>query len=324
MLTTVAARIIQALLVVAVMSLLVFAGVYVIGNPLEILVSPQASQQDLAQATAALGLDRPLHEQYLSFLRRALQGDLGISFVSGLPALPLVLNRLPATLELAVTAMLIAMVIGIPLGILAGLAPRTRLTRLLIAGSVLGFSLPTFWLGMMLITVFSVMLGWLPPVGRGETAQLGGVAWSFLTADGLRHLILPACTLALFQLTLLLRLARTGTREVAQLDYVRFARAKGLAPIDVVIRHILPNVLMPLITVAGMELGALIGFAVVTETVYAWPGMGKLLIDSIAVLDRPVVVAYLLVVVLVFVLINAVVDVLHLIVDPRMRAQRAQ
>ena len=319
MLSHIVHRVLQSFGVLAAMSLLVFAGVYAVGNPMDILVNPQSDQNEIARATAALGLDRPLLEQYFVFLKHAATGDLGRSFAFNVPAIGLILERMPATLELAAAAMLIAVVLGIPLGLWAGLKPRSATGKAIMAGSILGFSLPTFWVGLMLIMVFSVWLGWLPTSGRGPTTNLIGVPVSFLTLEGLRHLVLPAANLALFNLSLLIRLARSGTREAMQQDYVRFARAKGLTETRIVGVHVLRNVLVPVVTVAGVEFGSLIAFAVVTESIFAWPGMGKLLIDSINMLDRPVIVGYLCIVVTLFVAINLFVDLLYSWLDPRVR-----
>lgn len=310
-------RCLQAVNVLVVMSLLVFAGVYAIGSPLDLLVDPQATTEDLARAAAALGLDQPVWVQYGRFLSRALGGDLGDSFIHGSPAIGLILARLPATLELAVVAMLIAVGLGIPLGLWAGLHPDTVGGRTIMAGSIVGFSLPTFWVGLMLIMVFSVQLGWLPAGGRGPTTELFGLPLSVLSVEGWRHLILPATNLALFKLALIIRLTRSGTREALQQDYVRFARAKGLSPGRVVGVHVLKNILIPVVTVVGMEFGSLVAFSVVTESIFAWPGMGKLLLDSITQLDRPVVLAYLLLIVLLYIVINLVVDLVYALLDPR-------
>jgi peptide/nickel transport system permease protein len=302
-------RILQSAVVVLVMSLVVFVGVNVVGDPVHILISDDMTQAEIDRFIQKLGLDRPLHEQYLHFLANAARGDLGNSFVHGEPALKLILERMPATLELAFAAFLLAIIVGIPLGMYAGLKPESPASRAIMAGSILGFSLPTFWVGLMLIMVFAVMLGWLPSTGRGD----------FMTWDGLRHLALPAINLALFKMALVTRLARAGTREAALQDYVKFARAKGLAPSRVVLVHVLKNIMVPVVTVLGLELGGLIAFSVVTETVFAWPGMGKLLIDSIQRLDRPVIVAYLVITVLMFVVINLIVDLLYAALDPRVR-----
>lgn len=309
----------QSLFVLVVMSFLVFLGVYAIGNPVELLVNPQADDIERARATAALGLDKPILEQYATFLSRAASGDLGKSFVFNVPAIQLILEKLPATLELAFVAMVLAIALGIPLGLVAGLKPDSFIGRGIMAGSILGFSLPTFWVGLVLIMVFSVHLGWLPPNGRGETVQVLGVPVSFLTADGLAHIAMPALNLALFKLSLLIRLTRAGTRETMLQDYVKFARAKGLGPRRVIGVHVLKNIMIPIVTVIGLELGSVIAFAIITESIFAWPGTGKLLIDSINLLDRPVIVAYLLVIVTIFIGINFVVDVLYSFLDPRVR-----
>jgi len=307
-------RVLQSAIVVLVMSLVVFVGVHLVGDPVHILISDEMTQVEIDAFIHKLGLDRPVHEQYFHFLANALRGDLGNSFVFGEPALKLILQRMPATLELAFAAFLLAIVFGIPLGMYAGLRPQSPAGRAIMAGSIVGFSLPTFWVGLMLIMVFAVMLGWLPSTGRGD----------FMTWEGLRHLALPAFNLALFKMALVTRLARAGTREAALQDYVKFARAKGLSSSRVVLVHVLKNILVPVVTVLGLELGGLIAFSVVTETVFAWPGMGKLLIDSIQRLDRPVVVAYLIITVLMFVVINLVVDILYSLLDPRVRLREAK
>ena len=319
MLTFTLRRLLQSVVVLFLMSALVFTGVYAIGNPVDILINPQADQAEIARATAALGLDQPLWRQYWTFLAGAFTGDLGKSFVSNVPAVQLILERMPATIELALTAMVIAVVLGIPLGLLAGLRPDSWIGRTIMAGSILGFSLPTFWVGLMLIMLFSVHLGWLPTTGRGPTVDVMGLPVSVLTWDGLRHVLMPATNLALFKLSLLIRLTRAGTREALAQDYVRFARAKGLSMERVVRVHVLKNIMIPIVTVTGLEFGSVLAFAVVTETIFAWPGMGKLLIDSINLLDRPVIVAYLLIIVFIFVLINLVVDLAYTALDPRVR-----
>jgi len=320
MLVYIIRRSMQSVVVLCIMSLLVFVGVYAIGNPIDILINPQADQIDRERAISALGLDKPLWEQYGSFLAGAMQGNLGRSFVHSTSALGLILERMPATMELAIAAMVIAVVIGIPLGLWAGLRPNGAAGRTIMATSILGFSLPTFWVGLMLIMVFSVMLGWLPSNGRGPTIELFGIVpVSFLSWEGLRHLVLPATNLALFNLALLIRLTRAGAHEALLQDYVKFARAKGLSNARVIGVHVLRNILIPIVTVIGLQFGALIAFAIVTESVFAWPGMGKLLIDSINLLDRPVIVAYLMVIVTFFIFINLVVDVLYSALDPRVR-----
>ncbi len=314
-------RLMQSGIVVLVMSVLVFFGVNVIGDPVDMLINPEADQEDIEATIRALGLDRPIHEQYWYFLVNALKGDLGKSFIFGEPALKLILQRMPATLELAVAALILSVVIGIPLGIYAGLKPDSWASKSIMAGSILGFSLPTFWVGLMMIMLFAVMLGWLPSTGRGDTVLLLGVPVSFLSWDGLSHLLMPALNLALLKMSLAIRLARAGVREAIHQDYIKFARAKGLRPARIIRVHLLKNILIPVTTVMGLEFGNLIAFSLVTETVFAWPGMGKLIIDSINNLDRPVVVAYLMITVLLFVLINLVVDILYSVLDPRVRLQ---
>lgn len=315
-------RLMQSILVLAATAVIVFIGVYAIGDPAEMLIAPDATAAERAQVEASLGLDKPLPVQFLAFLGNALHGDLGRSFVFNQPSISLILERLPATLELALVAILIALVLGIPLGLIAGLKPRSITDETIMTGSILGFSLPNFWQGMMLVMIFSVWLGWLPSSGRGPTGHIFGIETSFASWEGIRHLILPAINLALFKLALVIRLTRTGVRETMPLDFVKFARAKGLTERRVVLVHVLKTIMIPLVTVIGMEIGSLIAFGVVTETIFAWPGIGKLLIDSIMRLDRPVVVAYLLVVVSLFILLNFAVDVLYSILDPRIRLGR--
>jgi peptide/nickel transport system permease protein len=314
----------QASLVVFVMATLVFVSIYMVGNPVDVLANPNADQREMAEITARLGLDKPLWEQYVLFVWNALHGDLGRSFVFNEPALKLIVQRMPATMELALTALVFSVVLGIPLGMLAGLKSESWVGRSIMTGSILGFSLPNFWIGLMLILLFAVQLRWLPSGGRGATDTLFGVPLSFLTLDGLRHLMLPAFTLALYKAALVIRLARAGTKEAMLQDYVRFARAKGLSPTRIVTVHILKNIMIPIVTVLGLELGGMIAFAVVTETVFSYPGMGKLLIDSISRLDRPVIVAYLMLVVVLFVVINFIVDVIYAALDPRVRLAEAK
>ena len=316
-------RLMQSSVVVAVMSLLVFVGVNIVGDPVDMLINPEADQAEIERVMRDLGLDRPVHEQYGYFVVNALQGDLGKSFIFGEPALQLIVQRMPATFELAIAALLIAVLIGIPLGVLAGLRPEAKSSKAIMAGSILGFSLPSFWVGIMMIMLFAVMLGWLPSTGRGDTVPFLGMQVSFLTWDGLQHLLLPAINLSLFKLSLVIRLARAGTREVVHQDYIKFARAKGLSESRVVLVHLLKNIMIPVVTVLGLEFGGLVAFSVVTETVFAWPGMGKLIIDSLHELDRPVVVAYLMIVVLMFVIINLLVDIVYSVLDPRVRLQDA-
>ncbi|QPM91685.1 ABC transporter permease [Pseudooceanicola algae] len=316
-------RVFQALLVLAITSLVVFLGVYAIGDPLEILLSSDATMAERAQVAASLNLDQPLPVQYWTFLTSALQGDFGRSFVYNRPALEVIFERLPATLELVTTALFLSLFLGIPLGLWAGTRPGSLSDESIMTGSILGFSLPNFWQGMMLIMIFSVWLGWLPSTGRGETGTILGVRTSYATWDGFTHLLMPATNLALAQVALVIRLTRTGVQETMPLDFVKYARARGLGEGRILFVHVLKTILIPIVTVLGIEFGSLIAFAVVTETIFAWPGVGKLIIDSINMLDRPVVVAYILVIVTMFILINFLVDVLYSALDPRIRG-RAQ
>ena len=312
-------RSLQSIVVLFIMSLIVFVGVNLVGDPVDMLINPEADQAEIDRVIRDLGLDRPVSEQYWYFVLNAFQGDLGRSFIFGEPALKLIVQRMPATMELALVSLLMAVVFGIPLGIYVGLKPTSRISKTIMAGSILGFSMPTFWVGIILIMFFSVHLGWLPSTGRGDVATYFGVTSSVFTLDGLSHIFLPAFNLALFKLSSVIRLARAGTREVILQDYIKFARAKGLAESRVVRIHLLKNIMIPVITIIGLEFGSLIAFSTVTETVFAWPGMGKLIIDSIYNLDRPVVVAYLMIIVVIFVMLNLIVDILYSVLDPRVR-----
>jgi peptide/nickel transport system permease protein len=316
-------RLLQALIVMALISVLVFVGVYAIGNPIDVLISPDADQRIRQQAIEAYGLDQPLWMQYLHFIGRVFTGDFGRSFVFNMPVLELIFSRLPATLELTLAAVLGATLLGVPLGMYAGYKPHGMLSRLIMGLSILGFSVPTFWVGLVLIFTFAVSLGWLPAGGRGDTVIIGGIAWSFLTLDGLSHLLLPALNLALFKLAMLIRLARAGTREVMLTDTVKFARAAGESEWTILQQHVLRLIAIPLVTVFGLEFGSTLAFAVVTETIFSWPGIGKLIIDSISALDRPVMVAYLMLVALLFIMINLLVDIGYVGLDPRLRVRRS-
>lgn len=312
-------RLIQSVFVLLAVSVVVFFAVYGIGDPIELLVPPQVSEAERQALIRRLGLDLPVWQQYLTFMANALKGDLGRSFVHGVPAVQLILARLPATFELVLLAMTLALAAGIPLGLMAGLDPESRRARIVMAGTVLGFSLPSFWKGMMLILLFAVLLGWLPTAGRGETVSVIGIQTSLLTLDGLQHIALPALNLAIPNLALIIRLVAAGTTETMTQDYVKYARAKGVRSRRIVNRHVLRNILIPVVTVVGVEFGSLVAFSTITETVFAWPGMGKLLIDSVYQLDRPVVVAYVLLATLLFVTVNFLVDVLYAALDPRVK-----
>ena len=312
-------RIVQSLFVLFTMSLIVFTLINLVGDPVDMLVNPESLPEEIERVKKDFGLDQPVYIQYWKFLVGALSGDLGNSFIFGRPALTLMIERFPATLELATSALIIALTIGLPLGIYAGLHPSTIRTRIIMGGSILGISIPTFWLGLMLIIFFSVLLGWLPVSGRGDTAIFLGIESSIFTLDGLSHLILPATSLAFFKIAMVIRLARSGTVEIMSLDFIKFAKARGLNSLRIICSHLLPNILIPIITILAIEFGTLIAFATVTETIFAWPGLGKLLIDAIINLDRPVVVAYLLFVVTLFLILNLIVDILYAALDPRVR-----
>lgn len=314
-------RLLQSVALVLAMSLLVFLGVFAIGDPINTLVPPDASQEERQVVVVHFGLDKPLYEQYGRFLGNAVQGDLGKSFKFNESALGLIEQRVPATLELAFASLFLTVLIGIPLGLYAGFRPKALSSKLIMGFSAFGFSVPAFWLGLMMVLLFAVYLSWLPASGRGETVTVLGVPVSFLTWDGLKHMLLPAINLAIFKLSLIIRLTRAGTQEVVISDYVKYAKAKGLRNSRIVLVHVLKNTLIPITTVLGMEFGRTIAFAVVTESIFAWPGMGKLLIDSISVLDRPVIVAYLMVIVVMFILINLAVDLVYPALDPRVRLE---
>lgn len=312
-------RSLQSIVVLFVMSILVFIGVNLVGDPVDMLINPEADQEEIERVIKDLGLDRPVTEQYWYFLLNAFKGDLGKSFVFGEPALKLIIQRMPATFELAIFSLLIAIIFGIPLGVYAGLKPNSRVSKTIMAGSILGFSMPTFWVGIILIMFFAVHLGWLPSTGRGELGTFLGITSSIFTLDGLSHIFLPAFNLALFKLSSVIRLARAGTREIILQDYIKFARAKGLSETRVINVHLLKNILIPIVTIIGLEFGSLIAFSTVTETVFAWPGMGKLIIEAIYNLDRPIVVAYLMIIVFIFVVLNLIVDITYSVLDPRVR-----
>ena len=309
----------QAILALFCTSILIFLAVYAIGDPAEVLIDPQATDAQVAHLRAVLGLDRPLWQQYLLFLERAMHGSLGLSYFYKVDALDLILQRMPATIELALTASLLALLIGIPLGFIAGVRHDTMLGRSIMGFSIAGFSLPAFWVGLCLIKFFAADLHWLTSIGRGETRELFGIQWSILTLDGWAHIILPAITLSLAKLALIIRLTRAGVREAMLMDYIKFARAKGLPPRRILGVYVMKNILIPIITVFGLELARLLTGAMIVESVFAWPGMGKLLIDSMGVLDRPILVAFLLITVATFIIINFIVDMLYSVIDPRIR-----
>lgn len=322
MLAYVIQRLLQAAVVMLAISALVFVGVYAVGNPIDVMIAPDVTQEIRQATIRAYGFDQPLWKQYGIFLQRLAAGDFGRSFVYNMPVLSLIGSRLPATLEITLAAVVAAAVIGVPLGMFAGYAPHTRTARVIMAVSVLGFSVPTFWVGLLLIFGFAVTLGVLPAGNRGDTVLFMGIEWSIFTANGLKHMLLPSLNLALFKMALMIRLARAGTREVMLTDMVRFARAAGESEWTILRRHVLRLIAIPLVTVFGLEFGSTMAFAVVTETIFSWPGVGKLIIDSISSLDRPVMVAYLMLVSLLFISINFAVDVAYMALDPRLRARK--
>lgn len=312
-------RLLQSLAVLLAVSIVMFLAVYTVGNPVELLVNPEATELEREAMVHALGLDQPVWMQYLTFLGNAVQGDLGTSFVHGEPALRLIVTRMPATLELVTLSLIVASLVGIPIGLYVGLNSDATASRAVMTGSILGYSLPSFWKGMMLILLFAVWLHWLPTSGRGETVSILGFPVSFLSLDGLRHLAMPVINLAVPNLALIIRLTASGAMEAQTQDYVKFARAKGVRRKRIVRRHILRNILIPIVTVLGIEFGNLIAFSTITETVFAWPGMGKLLITSIYQLDRPVVVSYVMLITFLFVIINLAVDLIYAVLDPRVK-----
>lgn len=322
-----ASRLAQATIVLLAVSLIVFVLLSQTGDPVLQMLGPHSTQEQRDELRERLGLDRPIHVQYGRYLVSAVQGDLGNSLHINKPALGLILDRMPATLELAFAAMLFAGGLAFPLGILAALRPRGALARTILTGSLLGISMPTFVTGILFMWIFAVIpnlhdVGWLPrmpALGRGQTTMVFGYRTGLLTLDGLLHIVLPAMTLGLYYLAVLTRLIRTEMIEELSQDFVRTARSKGLGEALVVVKHALRNALIPVVTVMGLQLGGLIAFSIVTETIYQWPGMGKFLIESIGKGDRPVVLAYLLLVAVIFVTLNLAVDILYAVIDPRVR-----
>ncbi|MDF3362827.1 ABC transporter permease [Sulfitobacter sp. Ks41] len=310
-------RLIQMTLVLWIVSVIVFLMMSFTGDPVFMVVPIDATDAEIAQARRILGLDQSLLVQYGRFISSLVQGDFGNSYVFRQPAMTLILERLPATVEMVLVAMALALAVAIPLGVYAGANPNSRISRTIMAGSLLGISLPGFWVGMVLIFLFAVHWGIFPSSGRGDTAELFGLRISLLTADGWHHIILPAVTLSLATMAILLRMTRAGMMEVGRQDFMKFARAKGATRRDVLYKHGLKNALIPVITIFGLQLGDLIAFATITETIFSWPGMGKLLIDSIYRADRPVIVVYLMLVALIFVVINFLVDIVYTLIDPR-------
>jgi peptide/nickel transport system permease protein len=312
-------RLLQAVLVMLAVSLLAFVLFRYIGDPVTIMLGQDATEQDRIDLRASLGLDRSAPVQFVRFVGNALQGEFGLSLRQGQSVTLLLKDKLPATVELSLVAALLALLVGLPLGVYTALRRQRFLSQLVLAFSLIGISLPTFLIGILLILIMSVQLGWLPSYGRGEVVHLGWWSTGLLTADGWKHLILPAITLSLFQLTLILRLVRSEMLEVLRTDYIKFARARGLSHRVIHFGHALRNTLVPVITITGLQLGGIIAFAIVTETVFQWPGMGLLFIQAVQFADVPVMAAYLCLIALVFVVINLIVDLLYFAVDPRLR-----
>ncbi|ABR64180.1 ABC transporter permease subunit [Sinorhizobium medicae] len=320
LISVVLGRLSQAFLLLIAMSLIGFIGVHSVGNPVFNVVNIEtATPEDIRQATIALGLDQPIWRQYLLFINNVVRGNFGTSYIYHLPAFALVMSKLPATLELACVAMLIAAPVGTGLGLLAGRRSGTIFDRTVLRSSVFALSIPSFWLSMMLILLGAILTGWFPSGGRGTTARFLGQEWSFLTGNGLWHMVLPALALAIPNVALIARLSRSGTIEVENLDFTRFCRAKGLSSRRILLRHTLPNISVPIVTIIGLQFGGMLAFAVVVESIFAWPGVGKLLIDSIQLLDRPVVMATLTFISVAFVALNALVDLFYAVLDPRVR-----
>lgn len=312
-------RLTQAILVMLAVTALAFAMFRFVGDPVRSMTREEASVEEREALREALGLNEPVWEQYAAFLGRVVQGDLGISFRNQREVVELIAERAPATLELVMVATLLSLAIGIPAGVLCALRPNGVLSRLVQATSLVGISVPTFVTGTLLILVFAVNLRWLPSFGRGETVDLGGWTTGFLTSSGRMALVLPSLTLALYSMTLIMRLVRSEMIDILSTDYIRYARARGLPTRYINFKLALKNALMPVITVTGLQIGSLIAFAIVTETIFQWPGLGLLFMQAVIFVDIPVMTAYLLLVALVFVLINTIVDMLYAVIDPRLR-----
>jgi len=323
MLAFILRRLAQAVLVMLTVGLIAFSLFRFVGDPVLFMLGQDATPEDRVRITQMLGLDRPFYVQYANFVSRAVRGEFGLSLRQAQPVSKLIAERLPATLELSAVAALLALAGGVAMGVYTALRRNTWLSQFLLAVSLIGVSLPTFLIGILLILVFAVLLGWLPSFGRGDTVSLGWWSTGFLTASGLKSLILPAITLGLFQMTLIQRLVRAEMLEVLRTDYIKFARARGLTDGAVHFGHALKNTLVPVITITGLQLGAIIAFAIITETVFQWPGMGLLFIQAVGFADVPVMAAYLCLIALFFVIINLVVDLLYYAVDPRLRIDRA-
>jgi peptide/nickel transport system permease protein len=323
MLAFVLRRLFQSIIVMVTVAFIAFMLFQYVGDPVVFLLGQDATAEQIRELRAGLGLDRSFVVQFVHFLGNAVQGEFGLSLRQGAKVSRLIAERFPATLELALVAALMALVIGVPMGVYAALRRGSFLSQLLMTISLLGVSLPTFLIGIFLILLFAVTLGWFPSFGRGEVVQLGWWSSGLVTAKGWHHIVLPAITLAIFQLTLIMRLVRAEMLEVLRTDYIKFARARGLSNRTIHFGHALKNTLVPVMTITGLQLGGLIAFAIITETVFQWPGMGLLFIQAVTFADIPVMAAYLCLISLIFVVINLVVDLLYFVVDPRLRVDGA-
>lgn len=319
MTTYLAKRLLQGVVVLVLVSMVCFAMFRFTGDPVVMLAGKDATYQEREQIRVAYGLDRPVYEQYYSFLKGAMQGDFGKSYVSQIDALDTILERFPATFELAFTAMCISFVLGVGLGVVVSIRPNGIVSRMIMAGSLFGISMPTFLIGILLVMFFSVYLNILPSFGRGDTVQIGFWRTGFLTLSGWQHILLPAFTLSGYQLAVLIRLTRAGMRETMSEEYIKTAWAKGLSPAKVILKHALRNVMIPVVTIAGLSFGELIAFSIVTETIFQWPGMGNLLLTSIFETDQPIIVTYIMLAAFIILSINILVDLLYALLNPRIR-----
>ena len=317
MLKYITKRLAQTVLVLFVVAMIVFILTNYIGDPVSAMLTEEATYETIQELLEELGLNDPLPVQFFNFLKDAIRGDFGNSYIYKQPVLQLIAERMPATLELVTITALLTLIIAIPLGVFAGAFPKSRISKLIMTGSILGISLPTFWIGMMLIYIFSVQYGVLPASGRGDTVNVLGLELSIFAEGGWRYLVMPSITLSLSYIATILRLTRTGIRENMKQDYIKFARAKGVSSKNVLFHHALKNALIPVVTVFGINIGKMFAFTTITETIFAWPGMGKLLIDAIYRSDRPIIVSYLMITSVMFVGINFVVDIIYTIIDPR-------
>ncbi len=323
MLAFIIRRLLQSVMVMLAVGFIAFSLFNFVGDPVSLMLPPEATQADREEVRKSLGLDQPFYVQFGTFIGNALQGNFGISLRLGRPVSQLLAERLPATLELAMTAAVFGLFIGIPMGVYTALKRDKWTSKLLLTGSLIGVSLPNFLIGIFLILIFAVWLGWLPSFGRGEVTQLGFWSTGFLTADGLKAIILPAITLGFYPITLIMRLVRAEMLEVLRTDYIKFARARGLTNNAVHFGHALKNTLVPVITITGLQLGGIIAFAIITETVFQWPGMGLLFIQAVQFADIPVMAAYLCLIGFIFVAVNLIVDLLYFAVDPRLRVEQS-